>query len=147
MIPLVDPATCIVVIPPRAGTGLRHAVQPGADRTLCGRNADGMYLEKLPLRIGCVVCKRRLAPEIVAADREPQPAELRRCECPPDLMLGTCPLSYDNSGHARGITRGLTEDERHQTIDLCTKPLPGADPIGLEGRCRLACGHRGKCRH
>ncbi len=30
---------------------------------------------------------------------------------------GYCPLSYDNNGHARGITYGLTERERMWTIE------------------------------
>lgn len=54
----------LIVIPPRGGTGLRHAVRidSGDMRAIgCGLNVDGWYLELKPFdptTIGCKRCRR-----------------------------------------------------------------------------------------
>ena len=48
-----------IIIPPRAGTGLRHVVVSG-ERALCGVNVDGWYMERKtfdPETIGCKRCR------------------------------------------------------------------------------------------
>lgn len=54
----------LVVIPPRAGTGLRHAVVGDAERAACGRPVDGWYpvrsRDGKPVEVGCLRCKAAL---------------------------------------------------------------------------------------
>jgi hypothetical protein len=69
----------------------------------------------------------------------------KRCECEPGMLSFSCPLSYDNGGHRRGITRGLTSDERQELLGLCGQVLPGESHIGLDHRCLRLCDHSGPC--
>lgn len=56
-----------IVYPVRAGTGLRHAVNPATGRAWCGRNVDGYYPdrakrdEKAEDTIGCKQCRAAYA--------------------------------------------------------------------------------------
>lgn len=55
--------TPLIVFPPRAGTGLRHAVNDATGRAWCGRNVDGYYTdrarrnERVEATIGCKQCR------------------------------------------------------------------------------------------
>jgi hypothetical protein len=57
---VLDRASAMIVYPPTAGTGLRHVVVAGSERTLCGINVDNWFTERRsfdPKTIGCLRCK------------------------------------------------------------------------------------------
>lgn len=61
---------CEIVMPPRAGTGLRHAITLGAVRALCGINTENWYLEvRHPFDAKTIGCKRCKAAWIKSAHK------------------------------------------------------------------------------
>lgn len=59
----------VIVYPPRAGTGLRHAVNVREDRTLCGVFCDEWYTEAVRFDAATIGCRRcRRAHELAALE-------------------------------------------------------------------------------